>query len=100
MQQLAWQFALDEVILVGCYPKPDWSSFAQVAETFCEQAEVRKIEINIGADRAQIQFRSELGVYEDLCDALWIESFQSQTSQQKQLESLYEHVLKKLGKKC
>jgi hypothetical protein len=61
MQQLTWQFTLDEIIIVECRPSPDWGLFPQIAETFCEHAKVQKIEIHIGADRAQLHFRSKFG---------------------------------------
>ena len=104
MQQLSWLFTLDETITVDCRPEPDWESFPQFAITFCEQTKVQKIEVNIGADRAQLHFRCEFGdfllLYEELCEALWIEPFHSRPSQQKQLENLYKLVLKDLEEKC
>jgi hypothetical protein len=104
VQQLSWKFTLDTIITVKCHPAPDWGEFEILALNFCEQVKVQKIDIHIGADRAQLHFRCEFGdfllYYEDLCDALWIEPFQSQPSQQIRLENLYKLVLKNLRKKC
>lgn len=93
MQQLAhWQYDLDHntLLLVGTH-LPKWDEFPIWCENFC-QAPMRKVSFEQGADRQQLQFTMAendfLLCYESLCEAIWIEAMNQQTSMQALREKL------------
>jgi hypothetical protein len=105
MQQLTWRFSLFEelnIIQLEVCPKPNWDSFTELAERFCLQFNMQKVNLSLGADRAQLHFRIGLSDfllhYESFCDSFWIEVFIS--TNEKQLTDLHNLISNILKEKC